>query len=79
MARKLFCFLRHKFTVDLRRPRHKITNRPSNVTHHMEGSMGQRQRYFNRMSFLTDVTPLTPRVISTALLILAGELTKPLN
>jgi len=37
------------------------------------------RNYFSRMSFLTDVTPLTPRAISTALVISARELTKPLN
>src|SRR6185503_8947263 len=36
-------------------------------------------RYLSRMSFLTVVTPDTPRVISTALSIAARELTKPLN
>ena len=34
---------------------------------------------FNRMSFLTDSTPLTLRATSTALLMSARELTKPLN
>ena len=34
---------------------------------------------FTRMSFLTDVTPGTLRATSTALLMLACELTKPLN
>src|SRR6185503_13952414 len=36
-------------------------------------------RYLSRMSFLTVVTPDTPRVISTALSIAARELTKPVN
>ena len=36
-------------------------------------------RPLTRMSFLTDVTPLTLRAISTALLMSASELTKPLN
>lgn len=35
--------------------------------------------YLSRMSFLTDFTPLTPRVTSSALLISAWVLTKPLN
>ncbi len=35
--------------------------------------------YLRRMSFLTFVTPPTPRVTSTALYILAWVLTKPLN
>jgi len=35
--------------------------------------------YFSRISFLTDVTPPTPRATSTALLIFAWEVTKPLN
>jgi len=36
-------------------------------------------RPLTRMSFLTDVTPLTPRAISAALLMSDWELTKPLN
>ena len=35
--------------------------------------------YFSRMSFLTDLTPPTPRVTSIALLTSACELTKPLS
>ena len=35
--------------------------------------------YLSRMSFLTDVTPWTARVTSTAVLMLAWELTKPLS
>ena len=35
--------------------------------------------YLTRMSFLTDVTPLTLRATSTALLTAVCELTKPLN
>lgn len=37
------------------------------------------QRHFSRMSFLTELTPSTPRATSTALLISARELMKPLN
>ena len=35
--------------------------------------------YFKRMSFLTDFTPATVRVTSTALFSAACELTKPLS
>ena len=39
----------------------------------------QQVLHLSRMSFLTDTTPLTPRATSTALLLSAWELTKPLN
>ena len=39
----------------------------------------QRVRHLSFMSFLTDLTPATPRATSTALLTFACELTKPLS
>lgn len=41
--------------------------------------VGLSRRHFSRMSFLTDVTPFTLRAISTAFVISALELTKPLS
>jgi hypothetical protein len=39
----------------------------------------ERLPYLRRMEFVTDFTPLTLRVTSTALSMSAWELTKPLN
>jgi hypothetical protein len=50
--------------------------------HLVRGPSGDEPIYccpFTRMSFLTDSTPLTLRATSTALLMSARELTKPLN
>jgi len=62
----------HRYSTDFARIAERQNYRPS-------AAAWPAGPYLRRMSFLTFVTPPTPRVTSTALYILAWVLTKPLN